>query len=238
MKESLADRARRIRWFIHSVIGRDYYHRRDISISNEIVGRGPAQWVIAPIITNESIVYSFGIGENIDFDLDLISRFSVPVHAFDPTPRSQSWLASQNLPDQLHVYRTGLANTDGDLTFHAPLNDSFVSFTAVGGGSGAVTLPVKKLSTIMNDLGHDRINILKMDIEGSEYPVLENILSDGIQIDQILVEFHHRFDSFQPADTRDAIARLRDCGYKLFYASPRGEEFSFISSRLRPDELN
>ena len=236
MRESFAEKARRIRWILHSILGRDYYYKKEVSIRRQVVGRGPAQWVIAPVITHESIIYSFGIGENIDFDLDLISRFSVPVHAFDPTPRSQSWLASQALPAEFLVYQTGLADTDGDLTFQAPLDDSFVSFSAVGGERNGIILPVKKLSTIMNDLGHDRIDILKMDIEGSEYSVIENILSEGIQIDQILVEFHHRFDSFEPADTRDAIVRLRENGYKLFYASPRGEEFSFISSRLQLDE--
>ena len=53
------------------------------------------------------------------------------------------------------------------------------------------------LSTILEKLGHNRIDILKMDIEGAEYEVIEDIISSTVPIQQVLIEFHHRFSSLR-----------------------------------------
>ena len=52
-----------------------------------------------------------------------------------------------------------------------------------------VQVEVKTLETIMTQLGHKHIDVLKMDIEGAEYDVIENILSAQLLITQILIEF-------------------------------------------------
>ena len=44
---------------------------------------------------------------------------------------------------------------------------------------------------MMRDLGHDHLDVLKMDIEGAEYAVLDDMLQSDILPDQLLVEFHH-----------------------------------------------
>ena len=42
---------------------------------------------------------------------------------------------------------------------------------------------MKSLADIANELGHSHIDVLKMDIEGSEYEVIENILeSERVKI--------------------------------------------------------
>ncbi|GIS76398.1 MAG: hypothetical protein CM1200mP12_21170 [Gammaproteobacteria bacterium] len=40
------------------------------------------------MIDSESVIYSVGVGSNIDFDLELIDSLGVTVHAFDPTPEA------------------------------------------------------------------------------------------------------------------------------------------------------
>lgn len=58
-------------------------------------------------------------------------------------------------------------------------------------------LPVKTLPTIIRQLGHQgrTIDILKVDVEGSEYAFLENLLdsSGGCPsfINQVTLEWHH-----------------------------------------------
>ena len=37
-----------------------------------------------------SVVYSFGVGEDVSFDLGLIERYGCMVHTFDPTRREAS----------------------------------------------------------------------------------------------------------------------------------------------------
>ena len=43
---------------------------------------------------------------------------------------------------------------------------------------GLSSFQVKKLSTIMKELGHKWVDVLKIDIEGNEWPVLEAMIAD------------------------------------------------------------
>ncbi len=80
----------------------------------------------------------------------------------------------------------------------------------------------------MKQLGHEEIDILKMDIEGAEYGVIEDIIKKSIFPRQILIEFHHRFDPFSIADTKKAIHDLMCNDYEVFYISDNYQEFSLI----------
>jgi len=80
----------------------------------------------------------------------------------------------------------------------------------------------------MQELGHSHIDILKMDIEGAEYDVIEDIRLSNIRPKQLLVEFHHRFPNIGISKSKQAISNLRKMGYQLFSISTSGEEFSFI----------
>jgi FkbM family methyltransferase len=39
-------------------------------------------------------------------------------------------------------------------------------------------------------LGHNRIDLLKVDIEGAEYTVLQDLIQERIPVTQILIDFH------------------------------------------------
>ena len=45
-------------------------------------------------------------------------------------------------------------------------------------GRGAGSIKVKRLTTIMRELGHEWVDVLKIDIEGHEWPVLEDMIAD------------------------------------------------------------
>ena len=45
-------------------------------------------------------IYSFGIGEDISFDTELIGLYSCIVHGFDPTPRSINWIHFNTTPNK------------------------------------------------------------------------------------------------------------------------------------------
>ena len=188
-------------------------------------------------IGNDSIVYSFGIGEDISFDLGMIERYGCKVYAFDPTPKSLEWLEIFQLPGEF-VYRgIGLSDIDGMLTFAKPENPSHVSLTSVLENykeTDHIQLPVSRLKTIMEELGHSHIDVLKMDIEGCEYGVINDIINTGVTVNQILVEFHHRFNGVGYNKTNEAIRTLHENGYLLFSISDNGEEMSFI----RKDSVN
>jgi FkbM family methyltransferase len=189
-------------------------------------------WDVAVEFVNEnSIIYSFGLGDDASFDSALIETFGVMVHAFDPTPRSIEWLAKQSLSPKFQFYDYGLASIDGSLSFNPPEDASWYSYTVLDRptmAKQAINLPVKRLSTIMRDLGHSKIDVLKMDIEGSEYAVIEDMQRADIYPTQILIEFHHRFPGVGVKKTKKAVSSLRKMGYYLFSVSNTGEDFCFL----------
>lgn len=91
-----------------------------------------------------------------------------------------------------------------------------------------VLVQVRKIESIMADLGHNTLDLLKIDIEGSEYPVLSSLLSTPLRPGLLLVEFHHRFKSIGALPTKETVKALREAGYKLYFISKSGEELCFI----------
>lgn len=211
---------------------KDFPPRIDINCPQEHLGSKTCGWFICPRgLDRNSVVYSLGVGEDTSFDQELIKRFGVTVHAFDPTPKAIHWVADHPVSPRFILHQYGVADFDGTATFNPPVNPRHVSHTMVARpetSARAIRVPVKKLSTIMRELGHQHVDLLKMDIEGAEYGVIDEMIKFKILPRQLLVEFHHRFPGVGLAQTVTAIARLRFDGYKLFSIAPTQEEFSFI----------
>lgn len=203
--------------------------RKQIKFKCEKHGSNYGGWVIKRgSVQTDSIIYSFGVGEDITFDLSLIDKYGCIVHAFDPTPKSIEWITSQETPNKLKFYDYGISDFDGAQKFFPPENPEFVSHSIFElGDKTPIEFRVKKLDSIMSFLNHNHISVLKMDIEGSEYSVIDYICQNNVSVDQILVEFHHRFDNVGFEKTIDSILKLNEAGFKIFYISASGEEFSF-----------
>lgn len=217
------------------LIGKDFYQSRQVKYPRLTFGNRFAEWTFCPdLLSENSVVYSFGVGEDISFDLQLMGQFGLHIHAFDPSPRSIEWVQQQNLMEGFHFYPLGLAGSDGKVMFSEPEEPGIHSLRMTpahqnkGTARPPMELPVQRLSTIMQELRHDRIDLLKMDIEGAEYEVIEDIINSFIPVSQILVEFHHRFDHIGIGMTRRAISSLNEAGYRIFHVSASGEEMSFI----------
>ena len=215
------------------MVGSDLYMPVQLHCPKLRLGNEGTAWCICPgELSEASTVYSFGVGEDISFDLALIERFGLRVEAFDPTPRSNAWLATQRTPDKFIFHSYGIGSRDGTATFY-PENPKFVSYSVVKRDlpSGeAFESPVYRLSTILNLLKHKTIDLLKMDIEGSEYEVIEDLVASRVQVRQLLVEFHHRWPQLGVEKTRKAIATLNEAGLRIFDVSPEGLEYSFLAS--------
>ena len=231
-----SDGFRRLKLAAKRLVGREPRLKADIRMPLE---RLDDWWVCLDLLSEKHVVYSFGVGEDIGFELEIIRRKGVEVFAFDPTPNSVDWLERQSLPAQFHSHfhfrPWGVSDRDGTWRLYPRLRrdgaESRVMFTLVPdpeSGSAGVEVEAKTLVSIMQALGHDHIDILKLDVEGAEYAVLENVLASSLRPTQVLLEFHHRFQSIGKKRTLEAVAALRNAGYGLARISSSGREFTWI----------
>ena len=222
----------RSKTFLKRVAGRELWLRPELRLSTEVYG----DWAVCPdLVSRDGTVYSIGVGEDIAFDLALIDRFGVEVHGFDPTPNSADWLAAQTLPERFIFHPWALAAHDGTLSLSPRIKRhgkrSRAMYTVVdeaGSAADAIRAPAFTLDTLLQKLGHSSVNLLKMDVEGAEYDVLEALIASAIRPTQLLVEFHHRFPGIGQSATVAVIGALRRTGYRIFAVSLTGREVSFV----------
>jgi FkbM family methyltransferase len=240
-KKTMTKFLRKLKRRIRIFLGKDINQKVQITCSTERYGSDYGGWIVCPYyIDSNSVIYSFGVGEDASFDIALIEKFGAVVFAFDPTPKSINWVKEQNFSDKFKMHLYGIASSDGEILFYPPSNPEHVSHTILPDLSSkdkAITVPVFRLSTIMKKLGHEQIDVLKMDVEGAEYDVIRDIIESNISIKQILVEFHHRTRNVDLSKTREAIHQLNRAGYSVFAVSDRGDEYSFINRKCVNDAI-
>lgn len=209
--------------------------RIELNCPLESFGTGSGAWTIDPAgLDAGSIVYSFGIGRDLSFDLALGKRFGLTVHAFDPTPEALAWAKAQTLPPRLIVHAYGIAGFDGEIEFTRSRRKGSSHYSPVRRYRNAsareqlIRAPVRRLASIMRELGHRRVDLIKMDIEGGEYGVIEELAKEPQPVGQIALEFHHAYETIPLAHTVAAVGTLRALGFRLVHISPRGYEMTFL----------
>ena len=223
---------------LYSFITNEYkYLKPEIKCNSKWYGNSYGGFYINPdFINSDSIIYSFGIGEDISFDETVIKEHNATIYAFDPTPKSIEWLKNNISSDKFIFHKYGLSNKTGKMDFYLPKNEDHVSgslvMQTVVDEERKISVNMKSIRDIIKDLKHDRIDILKMDIEGAEYDVIDDILSVDIPIAQILIEFHSRFFASGTEMTKNTIQKLRENGYIIYAVSKSKQEVSFINKNL------
>lgn len=213
--------------------GKVHHLRKGVRCKHAWYGNTYGGFYACPdFLNSNSIIYSFGIGEDISFDTAIINNHGCHVFGFDPTPKSIRWIKSQHLPAKFHFYEFGIGNKSGSVDFFLPKNPEHVSGSIIVQNNvdvkEKVTVTMKSLNDIMDELGHDHIDLLKMDIEGAEYEVMQNILNANIPLTQILIEFHDRFFENGTLKAKPIIKKMNSKGYEIFAVSDSFEEVSFI----------
>lgn len=175
----------------------------------------------ASLLGPESVCYLAGTGEDISFDLGIIARFGCTVYALDPVPRAASYVAAAAAYEPRLKFRpVALWSSDTDLTFHAPREDGYVSQSAINlyGTAPEFSAPARSIASLMAELGHDHLDLLKISAEGAEYEILDHMMASEIDVRILCVEYA------QPAPSETALASVRAlqrAGYVLVGTSTR-----------------
>ena len=223
--------ARMAKRAVRLLTGRDVLYKLEIHPRKKHIGSMYGGWMILPeLLNSRSVVYSVGVGNDISFDLELIRRFGVTVHGFDPSPFAIQWLATQDVPDKYIFHPWGLGHIDGSADFFSPVSGGMFSLhkEQFHGELTQVQVPIHRLPTIAGNLRTEAIDLLKIDIEGAEYDLLPDLIESTVPIRQLLVEFHHRIGVRPLASTVNSVDRLKEAGFQLFHVSETSSEFSFL----------
>ena len=164
-------------------------------------------------IRDDWVCYCAGLGEDATFELELIRRFGCTVHAFDPTPQSVAYCASlADREPRFCFHPLALWGADSTQRFYAPRNPRHVSHSVANlqGTDRFIEVECRSVTSLMQELGHDRVDLLKLDVEGAEYSVLEDVLGSGLRPEVLCIDFH-RVAGFR--ELREAVDAVRGAGY-------------------------
>lgn len=224
MSASLVDKARA--W------GRSKYDSLFCKDWPEIrkVGSGSYWHISTAGLNMESVVYSAGVGLDISFERELVERFGVVVELFDPSPTGiETMQRPENRMLRINFHPVGLAGSSGTFQFVAPKNPREGSYTITTGEESSVDFHCYSLRDLMRQRGNNKVDLLKMDIEGFEYGVINSIIQNKLEVRQICVEYHHFMKGIELQKTLRSILKLKSAGYRLIYKTRYDYTFLRVS---------
>ena len=138
------------------------------------------------------IIYSFGISYDFSFDDATSEIYGCNVYSFDPSMNKPSHKHSE----RVWFYNVGIAEKDYT-------NDKGWSLRTLG-----------SIMEMLNHTGH-QIDILKMDVESSEWPFLTQVLNTHIldNVGQLYFEFHFAHE----VERLLLIKMLYDKNFRIFW---------------------
>ncbi len=118
-----------------------------------------------------------------------LERFGCTLHAFEPVPEFAAELARRLAGHPgAHAHAFGLAGSDRLEPFHVAGDGS----SALRPAEGLRRLELREADTAFGRLGIGPIDLLKINIEGGEYELLEHLLDRGRlpSVRYLQVQFH------------------------------------------------
>lgn len=197
---------------------------------------------------NELIYYGVGCGENIDFDIELLIKYNFNIYLFDPTPRSIKYVKpilnklkeNKKYKNKIKFTPEGLGINKKNEIFLQQKNEEHVSLIKDTDGinkenykvnkTDKIILKLNTLQNWMNKYNHTYIDILKIDIESSEYEVLLYLFSINFTpFKQILIEYHQRFLTQDKLIYHSLLKKtLKNNGFIQFYHSDL-DEYGYVN---------
>jgi FkbM family methyltransferase len=179
-------------------------------------------WTIPGALVEPSwVCYSVGVGGDISFDLELIHRYAVEVRAFDAVLDYVTGAIEQagNEP-RFSARQAAIAVSDGPIRMQFTHHPGSLSVSSAGlyESRDFSAFPGRTIPSLMAELGDERIDLLKLDIEGSEYAVVPTIDLAALGVKIFSTQLHH---TGSVREARKLIARLREAGYEPVACRPK-----------------
>jgi FkbM family methyltransferase len=179
------------------------------------LGTSYGGWTVpVELIEPSWVCYCVGAGGDVSFDLELIRRYGVEVRTFDPVADYVEGAQEQGAAEpRFSARQAAIATMDGPIRMqvtHDPQSRS-VSSAGLYESGDFIEVPGRTLPSLMAELGDERIDLLKLDIEGAEYEVLPTIDMRALGVKVFASQLHH---TGSVREARALIAGLGKQGYE------------------------
>jgi FkbM family methyltransferase len=197
------------------------------------IGTAYGGWIVPTTLVQSGWrCYDGGVGEDVSFDLGMIDRFGCDIFAFDPTPRAIAYaLPIEAAQPKFRFKPVGLWSSDTTLRFYAPRNPAHVSHSVVNlqGTDEWFEASCRTIPSLMRELNHPSIDLLKLDIEGAEHAVLASVLNAAVLPTVVCFEVDQPVG---PLRFWRTIRRVLGHGYDLVAVD--GWNFTFVRRGVAP----
>ncbi len=134
--------------------------------------------------------------------------------AFEPDPATFQLLqqnVSGNSLSNVVNHNVALADAEKEIPFHVPETGSLMMSAVSSRGGSQITVQARRLSTFISS----EVDLLKLDIEGMEGPVLAELAASGklSNVRQAIIEVHHNLPE-QPRNLSSILKILEDSGFR------------------------
>lgn len=169
---------------------------------------------------SKPIIYSFGVGNDVSFDVEAADLFGVPIFMYDPTPNVALFMKDFEDNEHLIFKKEGIYSRDAEVKLYTSDKVLNSSLYPIHGKEKHEIVRCRTLADFMAENGHDHIDILKMDVEGVSDEVLEQIMDETqIRPKQIVTEFEIKGIENPLTYLPRILAvakKLQDHGYLIF----------------------
>ena len=145
-----------------------------------------------PELTSESIVFDLG-GYLGDFTAAILERYNCKAYVFEPHPEYFSKCIERfSSYENVMVLNYGLADKDGEfLLSNQSDGSSFINPNHAK--NDGINCIIRDFSSVLKELDVTNIDLMKINIEGGEFPLMEHIISCGEQaiVRQYQIQFHN-----------------------------------------------
>lgn len=195
--------------------------------------RMPPCYYLRPLAKG-SVVLDCGLGDNADFSVNVGAQFGSVCYGIDPTAKHAQNLRALETGSNgtFHFFPMALSGTSGHTRFYESedqISGSMFSthVNVTGGSVNTYDVECIRLMDAAEVTGVNRFDLIKLDVEGAEYEILDSASDEWLtSIPQLIIEFHHEtVAEWGISDTQRQIGRLRRLGFEMFSAD--GQNFLF-----------
>lgn len=164
-----------------------------------------------------SVVLDVG-GYNGDWAAVIHERYGCRIHIFEPVPEFHQRISERfkDVP-QIQVHRFGLADADTTM----PMTISADGSSVYQQGQATIEAQLRDVDAFLREQGIDKVDLMKINIEGGEFALLSRMLDRGIvpRCGDLQVQFHDFYPNAVSLreELRRRLAETHELTYDYYF---------------------